>query len=628
MTAHSEKVSPFYIGGTDAESATARTGVASDVEVGKRTPKRRAARQRLLEIGAAFEALSDGVAVMDRDGRILRLNGTGQRLLGPRSPADAQESLRQTATDWSALVEMCDEEWRPLPLNAWPHIRIVGGENLTGDQTVDVQVRTYDGRERIWNVGGSPIRDGRGVIVGGVAIIRDVTERKQFDHETTNALLSMAEVLVERERGSAGEEIEPAAQITARRIAELTRQVIGCQRVTITAIEAETEIMRPMAAVGLTPEMEQFWNAGGQRHEMTLTENMATDLGLMARLRAGQVQVIDVREPRYQGIGNPYGTQALMIAPMRVGERLVGLLALDYTDTEYKYTADEIELVAAVAKMGALVIERERLERERGVAATNTRALRETNRLMDEFLSVASHELRTPLTSLLANVQLSERRLQVILREPETLSVEQLLPLHGLLERAERQAHLLARLVNDLVDVSRIGNNKLELRLDTVNLAEIIAEMVREQQLAWPLRPIAFEAPQGEVTVAADADRIGQVVTNYLTNALKYSDEDRPVVVSLRVMDGVARVEVRDEGPGLTAKQAKLVWERFHRVPGIYVQSGSGVGLGLGLHISRTIVERHAGQVGVESELGNGSTFWFTLPMSSARGDSETAANV
>src|SRR5579859_7727181 len=94
MTAHSEKVSPFYIGGTDAESATARTGVASDVEVGKRTPKRRAARQRLLEIGAAFEALSDGVAVMDRDGRILRLNGTGQRLLGPRRSEEHTSELQ------------------------------------------------------------------------------------------------------------------------------------------------------------------------------------------------------------------------------------------------------------------------------------------------------------------------------------------------------------------------------------------------------------------------------------------------------------------------------------------------------------------------------------------------------
>lgn len=140
-------------------------------------------------------------------------------------------------------------------------------------------------------------------------------------------------------------------------------------------------------------------------------------------------------------------------------------------------------------------------------------------------------------------------------------------------------------------------------------------EAVREQRLAWPQRPIPVEMPYEPVPVTADAERIGQVVTNYLTNALKYSAEDLPVVVSLRMERGAARVAVHDEGPGLTPEQAEQVWERFHRVPGIEVRSGSGVGLGLGLHISRTIVERHGGVVGVESVPGEGATFWFTLPV-------------
>ncbi|MGZ3639557.1 MAG: ATP-binding protein, partial [Ktedonobacterales bacterium] len=77
----------------------------------------------------------------------------------------------------------------------------------------------------------------------------------------------------------------------------------------------------------------------------------------------------------------------------------------------------------------------------------------------------------------------------------------------------------------------------------------------------------------------------------------------------------IAHVAVRDRGPGLTAEQREHLWERFHRVSGIEVQSGSGVGLGLGLHLSKTIVERHGGEVGVESAVGEGSTFWFTLPL-------------
>jgi signal transduction histidine kinase len=117
------------------------------------------------------------------------------------------------------------------------------------------------------------------------------------------------------------------------------------------------------------------------------------------------------------------------------------------------------------------------------------------------------------------------------------------------------------------------------------------------------------------------AGRIGQVATNYLSNALKYSAPDRPVAVSLQVGEGEATVRVRDEGPGLTPEQRAQVWERYQRVAGVAIQDsaqGTGGGLGLGLHISRSIVEQHGGSVGVESTPGRGSTFWFTLPVAPA----------
>jgi signal transduction histidine kinase len=113
----------------------------------------------------------------------------------------------------------------------------------------------------------------------------------------------------------------------------------------------------------------------------------------------------------------------------------------------------------------------------------------------------------------------------------------------------------------------------------------------------------------------ADAQRIGQVVTNYLTNALKYSPADRPVAVGLQVDNQQARLWVRDAGPGLPPEEQEHIWERFHQVKGIEVQSGSGVELGLGLYVCRTIIEQHHGQVGVQSARGAGSTFWFGLPL-------------
>ncbi len=122
-----------------------------------------------------------------------------------------------------------------------------------------------------------------------------------------------------------------------------------------------------------------------------------------------------------------------------------------------------------------------------------------------------------------------------------------------------------------------------------------------------------------------DADRVGQVVTNYLTNALKYSPDDAPVTVALTRDAGMWRVSVRDRGPGIPPDELPHIWERFHRVRGIEVQSGSGVGLGLGLHISKNIVERQEGAVGVESTVGVGSEFWFSLPALDDANDANAA---
>jgi signal transduction histidine kinase len=170
----------------------------------------------------------------------------------------------------------------------------------------------------------------------------------------------------------------------------------------------------------------------------------------------------------------------------------------------------------------------------------------------------------------------------------------------------------MARLVNDLVDAARILASKLEIYPAPCDLAEIVWEAVTEQRAVRPERMICLHMPDGQpALVEADADRIGQVVTNYLTNALKYSPDDCPVEVTLAVEGDtarIARVSVRDEGPGIPHDEQARVWERGHRIPDIKPFS-EGVGLGLGLHISREIVQRPGGHAGVQSEPGKGSTF-------------------
>jgi signal transduction histidine kinase len=372
----------------------------------------------------------------------------------------------------------------------------------------------------------------------------------------------------------------------------------------------------PIAIVGLSPEHEHQWWAKWDE-PFCLSQRLPSDF--VAALHAGEPVLIDGTQSLLHSWHYFAPERMSILVPMRVGETLVGVLRVDCGNGPDNFNCPNKQALAqAVARLGALVLERERLLRERAEAQASALAFREANAQMDTFLGMAGHELKTPLTSIKLSLQLAERRFQQMARrEPDV--AQKLAPFFEQSMRTESHVERLERLVNDLLDVSRIRAGKLELRLESVDLAAIVREAIEEQRQAAPARSLMAHLPTGlSIPVTADGDRIGQVVTNYLTNALKYSLEDRPVEIGIISEDHHARVWVRDDGPGLPAEELDSIWERFHRVKGIEVQSGSGIGLGLGLHICRTIIERHQGQVGVESEQGLGSTFWFTLPLTFA----------
>jgi PAS domain S-box-containing protein len=232
-----------------------------------------------------------------------------------------------------------------------------------------------------------------------------------------------------------------------------------------------------------------------------------------------------------------------------------------------------------------------------------------------DFLRMVGHELRTPLTAILGLIELA---LLHIKRRPTSLApeAEELLgQIEQELRLASRQVDLETRLVDDLLEVSRLETHQFTLSLRQVNLVTIVQETVASHQAART-RDIELVVPLEEVVpVSADAGRIGQVLTNYLTNTLKYTPVDRVICVRLEVTGTVARVSVCDQGPGLTPEQQRRVWEQFYQVASPD-RRGPERGLGLGLAIAKAIIEQHQGQVGVESAPGQGSTFWFTLPLS------------
>jgi signal transduction histidine kinase len=456
---------------------------------------------------------------------------------------------------------------------------------------------------------------------------RHVPEQRRLEshtHTALNALLAMAEALVQSpgeirddicpgaHRASSEDEGDVAPTVMARRLAELTHCLLGFHYVSIVAVEPTTERLKPITGVGFTPEQERQWWASWER-PFSLGERL--DPFLAARLRSGKSVLID-RSEQSQRWHTLFADVTSLLVPMRIGEALVGVLRLeDNAPHSDGMRLHETAVIEAAARLGALVLERERLMREREEARASELALRETQTQMDIFLGIAGHELKTPLTSLKLALQLSERRLRRLIQaEPDR--VADLAPFQEQVAQAAHEVVRLDRLVNDLLDVSRARVGRLDLHLEPADLATIVGEAVEQQRQANPTRRLTLQLPaHRRVPIAADADRIGQVVTNYLTNALKYSAEERPVAVGVDVEAEQARVWVRDQGPGLPAEEHELIWELFHRAKGIEVQSGSGVGLGLGLHICRMIIERHRGQVGIQSAPGHGSTLWFTLPL-------------
>lgn len=220
---------------------------------------------------------------------------------------------------------------------------------------------------------------------------------------------------------------------------------------------------------------------------------------------------------------------------------------------------------------------------------------RALERLQQEFLAMASHELRNPLTAIKGHAELMQRQQRYSERSVEVIG---------------RQADQLGSLIDDLLLASQLEADRLILQLAEIDLvAEARAAATAHAPADTPVR-LDFAA--GPLPVLADRERLGQVLANLLTNAVKYSPGGAEIVVRVTRVAGEARIAVIDQGTGIPPEALPHVFDRFYRVAGT---AGRARGLGLGLYISRRIVEAHGGRIGVESQMDHGSTFTVALPL-------------
>jgi signal transduction histidine kinase len=233
---------------------------------------------------------------------------------------------------------------------------------------------------------------------------------------------------------------------------------------------------------------------------------------------------------------------------------------------------------------------------------TNIELQKNNEQKKDEFLSVASHELKTPLTSLKASMQILQR-----LMKDDRGSDK--LPLF--IDKASNNLNKLLSLMDDLMNVSKIQHGQLALNKTRIDMVDLINDACEHVRMAGGHKIVLMG--DTELMLYADYRRLDQVVTNLVNNAVKYAPQSNRIEITVEHDAVNAKVSVRDFGIGVRPEKIPHLFDRYYRVDSLGVQFS---GLGLGLYISAEIIKRHGGQIGVDSELGEGSTFWFTLPMS------------
>src|SRR5438105_528896 len=238
--------------------------------------------------------------------------------------------------------------------------------------------------------------------------------------------------------------------------------------------------------------------------------------------------------------------------------------------------------------------------------------LKELDRMKSQFLSIASHELKTPITAMSGFLQVALRRVRRLSEGAGPSPVAE--GLRGITEQLDvvyRQTTKLARLVDELLDVSRIQTGRIEFRYGDVDLGELANEVATRMQLTTTTHQISVTRDSQSV-VTADRDHIEQVLNNLVTNAIKYSPAGGPIVIDVRDEPEGVRVAVSDQGIGIPDKELDAIFGLFYRSPDRAARDAAG--MGLGLYISREIVVRHGGRIWAERGATKGSRLNVTIP--------------
>jgi signal transduction histidine kinase len=333
-------------------------------------------------------------------------------------------------------------------------------------------------------------------------------------------------------------------------------------------------------------------------------------------------KVADRMNPQILQICREIGVVSFVAAPLKIQNRMLGYLGADRGS--HPCTQEDLDLLMTIANHVSIAIDNassyKKLEqlnltleqrvqdRTHALEEANER-LREHDRLRSMFVSTVSHELRTPMTSMKGLVENMLDGLTGELTDRQTFY----------LDRVKHNVERLTRMSNELLDLSRIEGGGMQLSRLPLSVNDLATEAVdtlqpvaREKSLS-----LKVQLESGIPEISGDRDKLHQVVTNLVNNAIKFTKPGGEVMLDGRLRnDGMVQIGVKDTGCGIPPKEMPHIFERFYRGESVAVESR---GAGLGLAISKSLVELHGGQIWVDSIPGEGSCFYFTLPIQPTR---------
>ncbi|WP_338268579.1 PAS domain S-box protein [Corallococcus caeni] len=429
-----------------------------------------------------------------------------------------------------------------------------------------------------------PLRDATGMVYALCGIATDITERKQME-------------VSQRFLAEASRELVTSLdyETTLQHVAELAVPVLA--DLCVVFVRTETEPLRPVAMADRSPARAASVREFLQRHPPDPAAPhgpariLATGSSETSEASMGLLDPVALAEERWAEVRTLRGRPSMGV-PLQARGRTLGVLFLVSPAPGRAYTPAELALTEELGRRAAVAIDNAQLYC----------AAQESIRARDEFLSIASHELKTPLTSMRLRVQ----QLGSAITSSRPLPAEKV---SKLLEVFESQLQRLSHLAEHLLDVSRINEKRLALRLEALDLAALARDVTAHLTEQFQKSGCAFELMAPEpVWGRWDRLRLEQVMLNLLTNAMKYG-AGRPIRMEVASHAGGARLVIKDHGMGIPPEAQARIFERFERAA-----SRNYGGLGLGLFITRQLVEAHGGNIRVESEPGHGATFTVELP--------------